>query len=603
MTLKTATLFGISAFIAAVLAGLGLFLAGQVLADVRTPSAAAADVISYQGHLTDDQDQPIDGLVKLDFSIYPTIGDAVWSETHIDVPVTNGLFNVLLGANTPLSASHFSDPERFLEVTVNDGTPLPKQRLASVPYAFQADVAPWDGISGMPPGFADGVDDGANYENVIIVAKSGGDFTTVQSAIGDVSGATADNPTLVWIAPGTYDEIVTMKPNVHIQGAGQGVTILTSAASNSGFPPDATLNLAQSVTVRELTVRNDGTGANNNTAAIAGTSGISQTVLIDVTAEGWGTGVHTYGIYLSDQGTAVTLVDVTASADGATGVTATNEALGVQSGASATVTRGSYSGRDGSIARGIAIRTGSHGSVTDASVSSESGDSNFALYVYNSSAEIHGGSYTALGGTDTSGVYTFNTVDSRSTVTVTLATVRAMGGSSANFAFTNIGGQARLTGSQFVASGGSSSYAIYNSNVATPAVLLDVTGIAENASGFSYGLYNSGVVTATIRNSSFSAQGQGTVQGIRHEGGKLEGTNISASSMDGATNYGLIVTGSSSEVIMAQSVFSGSSGSVSRSGGTLTLSNSRLVGGSAAGIVSCTLVSRGTAINSGTTCP
>jgi hypothetical protein len=602
MTLKTATLFGIGAFIAAVLAGLGLFLAGQVLADVRTPSSAAAEVISYQGHLTDDQDQPIDGLVKLDFSIYNSGGDVVWSETHNDVPVTNGFFDVLLGANSPLSASHFSDPERFLEVTVNDGTPLPKQRLASVPYAFQADVAPWDGLSGVPAGFADGVDNGSNFENVIIVAKSGGDFTTLQAAIENVSGATAGNPTLVWVAPGTYDEIVTMKPNVHIQGAGQGVTILTSAASSNKFPPDATLKLAQSVTVRDLTVRNYGTGANNNTAAIVGASGISQTQLIDVTAEGWGTGVRSYGIYLSDQGTAVTLVDVTASARGATGVTATNEALRVQSGPSATVTRGSYNGQGGSIARGIAVATGSRGSVTDAEVSSESGDSNIALYIFDSSAELLGGSYTALGGNNTSGIDS-NSVNSRSMVTVTLATVRAMGGSSTNFAFNNIGGQARLTGSQFVASGGSTSAGIFNSDVASPAVLLDVTSIAENASGFSYGLYNVGVVTATIRNSSFSAQGQGTVRGIQHDGGKLEGTNVSASSMGGATNYGLIVTGSSSEVIMAQSVFSGSSASVSRSGGTVTLSNSRLIGGPASGVVSCTLVSRGTAINSGTTCP
>ena len=96
-----------------------------------------------------------------------------------------------------------------------------------------------------------------------------------------------------------------------------------------------------------------------------------------------------------------------------------------------------------------------------------------------------------------------------------------------------------------------------------------------------------------MRNSSFSAHGQGTAQGIRHEGGKLEGTNVAASAEGGTTNYGMIVTGATSDVAMAQSVFSGSSGSVSRSGGTVTIANSRLVGGSVSGAVSCTLVSRG----------
>ena len=145
MALRTATLLGIGTLVALVLAGLGLFLTGQVLADVQSPSAAAAEVISYQGYLTDDQDQPINGQVKLDFSISNSGGGVVWSETHTNIPVTNGYFNVLLGDNTPLTASHFSAPERYLQVTVDDGTPLPKQRLASVPYAFQADAAPWAG--------------------------------------------------------------------------------------------------------------------------------------------------------------------------------------------------------------------------------------------------------------------------------------------------------------------------------------------------------------------------------------------------------------------------------------------------------------------------
>jgi hypothetical protein len=580
-------------------------VARQARADTRAASAGAAEVISYQGQLTDDQGTPLDGLVKLDFVIKASGGGQVWAETHLNVPVDNGFFNVLLGSNTPLDASVFDNTERYLQVTVDDGTPLPSQRLASVPYAFQAAAAPWDGLSGVPPGFADGVDDiGINYENVIVVAKSGGDFTSIQSAINSVSGAAADDPTLVWIAPGAYDESVTMSPNVHLQGAGQGVTIISSAASNTGFPPAATLVLASSTSVRDLTVRNIGSGVNRNTAAIVGASGISQTQLIDLAAEGWGTGLRTYGIYLRNEGTAVSLVDVTASAQGATGVSPTNEALSVQFGASATVMRGSYVARGGNIARGIAAWTGSSISVWDAAVLSESGNSNFAAYVYNSSADLLGGSFDAIGGSDTAAIFTINTVDATSLVTVTLATARAQDGSSTNFAFNNAdGGVIRLTGSHFAAGGGTSSYGIHNANVQVPVVILDVTAIGENASGFNYGLYNAGVVTSTVRNSSFSAHGQGTVQGIQHEGGKLDGTNIAASAEGGTTNYGMIVSGASSDVDMAQSVFSGSSGSISSSSGTVTIANSRLVGGSVLGAVSCTLVSRGVAVNSGTTCP
>jgi hypothetical protein len=379
---------------------------------------------------------------------------------------------------------------------------------------------------------------------------------------------------------------------------------LTSNVSSTSFPPDATLVLARSSSVRDMTVRNAGTGENHNSAAVLGTSGITQTQLINVTAAGRGTGLRTFGIYLRNAGTTVSLVDVTASAYGATGPTAANEALSIQSEAIAKVTRGSYTSQGGYISRGIAIWTGSSAFLDAVAAHSESAEFNYGLYVYNSEAKIRGGSYTAMGGESTSAIYTFNTAISASKVTVTLATARAEGGSSTNFAFNNAtGGQIWLTGSHFIASGGSSSFGIYNADVAEPAVILDVTSIAENGSSFNYGLFNAGVVTATIRNSSFNARGLGTVQGIRHAGGKLEATNVELSGSGGTTNYGMTVSGVTSEVFMAQSVFSGSSASVSRSGGTVTIANSHLVGGPALGVISCTLVSRGTTVNSGTTCP
>ena len=64
MASRSATLLGAAALVAAALTGLGLLVARQARADTRAASAGAAEVISYQGQLTDDQGTPLDGLVK-----------------------------------------------------------------------------------------------------------------------------------------------------------------------------------------------------------------------------------------------------------------------------------------------------------------------------------------------------------------------------------------------------------------------------------------------------------------------------------------------------------------------------------------------------------
>ncbi|MBM3315356.1 hypothetical protein FJY71_05900, partial [candidate division WOR-3 bacterium] len=96
-------------------------------------------LINYQGKLTDAAGNPLGDPVQLSFTIYDG-ATAVWTETQNNVPVTDGIFNVLLGAVTPISAL----PEAgncSLEVVVNAEPISPKIPLVSVPYTYYADKA------------------------------------------------------------------------------------------------------------------------------------------------------------------------------------------------------------------------------------------------------------------------------------------------------------------------------------------------------------------------------------------------------------------------------------------------------------------------------
>lgn len=74
-----------------------------------------------------------------------------------------------------------------------------------------------------------------HYANVIVVAKSGGDFTDPVEAVNSISAASAANPYLIKIMPGVYDigvNTIQMKEYVDIEGSGQNVTLITG---NSGL--------------------------------------------------------------------------------------------------------------------------------------------------------------------------------------------------------------------------------------------------------------------------------------------------------------------------------------------------------------------------------
>ncbi len=131
---------------------------------------------SYQGRLT-QAGRPFDGEARMTFVLWnhPTQGTPgqLMGIQHIEnVPVANGLFTVELNGNGELmnfgNVPIFVGYEHWIEVTVeippgsgNSVLLAPRQRLTPAPNALYSKSTSWSGLQDVPPGFADGVDNGA----------------------------------------------------------------------------------------------------------------------------------------------------------------------------------------------------------------------------------------------------------------------------------------------------------------------------------------------------------------------------------------------------------------------------------------------------------
>ena len=100
--------------------------------------AQTLHTMNYQGFLTDSSGIPLNGSYNLVFTLYDaeSAGNLEWGpETHNNVQIVNGIFQVALGSITPLYTNDFDEP-LFLAVSVNGEAMSSRQALRSVPYAF-----------------------------------------------------------------------------------------------------------------------------------------------------------------------------------------------------------------------------------------------------------------------------------------------------------------------------------------------------------------------------------------------------------------------------------------------------------------------------------
>jgi len=326
---------------------------------------------------------------------------------------------------------------------------------------------------------------GSGYQNVIIVAKSGGDFISVQAALNSITDASASNHYLVWVAPGTYTETVVMEEYVDIEGAGELVTRITAAGSsdiNTG-----TVVGANNAELCFLTVENTG----GNTYAIAIHNSLASPWLTHVTAIAWG-GTDSYGVR-NYNSSSPTMMNVTASASGGS----EGWSYGVYNGSSSspTMLNVTAAASGGAFSTGV-FNDSSSPTMLNVTATASGASYNHGVYNFNSSSPtMTDVTAIASGGTDSYGVC--NTDSSSPVMTDVIAT--ASGASSDNYGVYNTGAAGTLTIHRSTIGGTDNS--IVNSSAYTVNVgVSQLDGAIDNSGGGTFncvGVYDGNFVALT----------------------------------------------------------------------------------------------------------
>lgn len=156
--------------------------------------ATLSSAFTFQGRLVAGG-SPANGSFDLRLALFngSSSGTQVGNTlTNLNVSVSNGLFTTMVDFGSAV----FDGTTYWVDVAVRPGGTanpfrilFPRQRLAGTPYALYAAGAPWSGLSGVPPGFSDGVDDNTTYSAGDGLALVGAQFSV--SFAGSGSAVTA----------------------------------------------------------------------------------------------------------------------------------------------------------------------------------------------------------------------------------------------------------------------------------------------------------------------------------------------------------------------------------------------------------------------------
>ncbi len=153
------------------------------------------NAFSYQGQLK-ESGLPANGLYDFQACLFDSLlspSTLVCAADSNDVPVDSGLFTIALD----FGAAPFVGQQRFLELRVRPGASTgsytllsPRQLIRATPEALRANSAPWTGITSVPTGFVDGVDNVGISSITAGAGLSGGTISTTGTVAIATGGVT-----------------------------------------------------------------------------------------------------------------------------------------------------------------------------------------------------------------------------------------------------------------------------------------------------------------------------------------------------------------------------------------------------------------------------
>lgn len=198
-----------------------------------TQAQTLGNAFSYQGQLK-ESGQPATGLYDFQACLFDSLVSAaplICAPDIGDVPVADGLFTVALD----FGAATFSGQQRFLELRVRPGASIdpytvlnPRQLLRATPEALRANTTPWTGLTAMPTGFIDGIDN-VGVSSVSAGAGLAGGPITTTGALAIATGGVTNT----MIATDAIDSVRIVNDSVGVADIGANAVMSSELADNS----------------------------------------------------------------------------------------------------------------------------------------------------------------------------------------------------------------------------------------------------------------------------------------------------------------------------------------------------------------------------------